>query len=250
VTHNKQQNFNAIASIVNGNLDTTNIDPAFLFGTGRFVLESVIGVGGGALPPIGTVLPWDDFNGKVSFNSTYYKLCDGTVINSPSSPINGDLTRDMSNLYLVGYGTINGGDIGTAPYNAAQTGNSSHQINILHSHTISAHSHVVDPHTHSSGTLQFNTLTKDASGSLLAYNIGGLSVAIHNTRFLIAGAGALELFERGAGAATYYTSNGTGSTGSNSPNTDAVALSTNNQLSATQNIQPRSTRVRYIVRIL
>lgn len=66
------------------------------------------------LPPVGSIHGFNDFNGTVSINTTYYRFCDGTVLNYAASPLNGVTLDDLSNRILVGFGTEAGGNIATA----------------------------------------------------------------------------------------------------------------------------------------
>ena len=85
--------------------------------------------------PIGAVLPWCDFNGTLTLDPNY-RYMDGTTIVAVGSPIDGKTTDDLSGAYIVGYGTLGSGNIGTAPYDATPVGNANHEIAINHTHTI------------------------------------------------------------------------------------------------------------------
>jgi hypothetical protein len=65
------------------------------------------------LVPVGTIVGHYDFNAAVTFTDDWL-YCDGSVIADAASPINGQTLPDLSNRYLVGFGTEGGGDIDTA----------------------------------------------------------------------------------------------------------------------------------------
>jgi hypothetical protein len=54
------------------------------------------------LVPTGTILPFYDYNGALTFNAALYKYCDGQT-----QTVGGSLRvlPDLSNRYLVGFGT-------------------------------------------------------------------------------------------------------------------------------------------------
>ena len=251
------------------NIDQTNVQTANKVGTGRFVLESAVGTLGGV--PIGTIIPFYDFNGAVTFSSSF-RYCNGAVIVATGSPINGQTLPDLSGRYLVGFGTDGGGDIGSAAWATAAVGNVNHQINIQHSHTVSAHTHDLANHTHAGpshthgvGTLKFQTGDQVNSGTNAGYltslydNGGSLqSIMVASLSY---DAGAAQALLKGSAAyvGPFYTSNGsgatasggTGNTGVPSSNTSGSASpATDSQLSTTQSIQPHSIRARYIMRVI
>jgi hypothetical protein len=233
------------------------------------------------LVPIGGIIPWDDFNGSVTIPSSYVH-CDGSTISDSGSPLNGQTTRDLSNRYLVGFGTEGGGDIDTAVYNASPVGNASHQIDLSHSHVVTSHTHSLSSHTHTGaahthtgpshthgpGSLQFGVaFFNDTSNNFI---MNGFATAVETDT---AGAGNMGLLvpTSGLGDISIFTGSnsgntpasgstdaaGTGATGSTTPgaggapstNTSgATAPGTDTELSATQSIQPRSHRVRFIMR--
>jgi len=233
------------------------------------------------LVPIGGIIPWDDFNGAVTIPSSFVH-CDGSTISDSESPINGQATRDLSNRYLVGFGTEGGGDIDTAVYSASPVGNASHQVSLNHSHTVISHTHDLGNHTHTGaahvhsgpshthgpGTLQFGvafyeessvnfrTNGFDTAVELDTAGVGSIGLVVPTT-----GLGDIEIYtgdnEGDTPASGVTDSGGTGNTGSTTPgsgstpstNTSgATAPGTDTQLSATQSIQPRSHRVRFIMR--
>lgn len=243
------------------------------------------------VPPIGSIIPFYDFNAGLTFNATYWAYCNGQSIAVGS--LGAQTLPDLSNRYLVGFGTEGGGDNGSAAWATAAVGNASHQVNLQHSHTVSSHTHDLanhthdlanhthagPSHTHDSGTLQFavmNFVSDGTSRSCDSYS--GVSVASDDVKFYTQAGSQVTLFyintaSEGFGVdesvtrQTFYTASGAGNTGSSGtgntggPNTNtsgtpssntssAATPGTDSQLSTTQSIQPRSVRVRYIMRIL
>jgi len=211
--------------------------------------------------PIGSIVPFQDFGGLATFNSTYWHYCDGSVIPGavgPLTPISGQTTEDMSGRYLVGFGTDGGGNIGTAVWATGPVGNNNHQINIQHSHTVVAHNHTGPSHTHtipghlhstSDHTLDITEIPSHAH-DFTWYRVAGadpgatgdLGNGEPHTSTTTSVGGGLPHNHGNTGSTSLTTdASGTGNTGDASPGT-------NNQLSTTQSIQPHSIRVRYIVR--
>lgn len=201
--------------------------------------------------PVGTIIPFYDFNATVTFDNTIWAYCDGSVINNAGSPLNGLTLPDLSNRYLVGYGTEAGGDIDTATWNATAVGNAGHTINVQHTHTDSGHTHSITSHTHGPGTLQFKVSDWDGS-TVNFYDSGGTQIPVFTeTVDTSAGAGTITgALLPASGVGDGYTKNGTGVTSGTSGNTGSTAVSLSNSLSTTQSIQPRSIRCRYIIRYI
>ena len=258
------------ADINGGTIDGVTIGGSSA-GAGTFTtLNATSGTFTGALtspslPPVGTIVPFYDFNALATFDSDYWVYCDGSVISNASSALDGQTTPDLSNRYLVGFGTEGGGDIDTAAWATAAVGAASHQVTLQHSHTVDghthtgpSHTHTGPSHTHSSGTLQFKVLNKVGADRLQGYQTNGnvYDLIINSTTFE---AGSNRTGSSvGAGSANTYTTDGTGSTASGgtgatgASGTDATGSTspgTDNQLSTTQSIQPRSVRVRYLLRV-
>ncbi len=105
-----------------------------------------------ALIPIGTIVPIYDFSGALTFDSDYYAYCNG------QSKSIGGVSRtlpDLSNRYIVGFGTEGGADIDSAAWATTVVGNASHQINIEHNHSIDIESFTSgseSSHTHGDGS--------------------------------------------------------------------------------------------------
>jgi len=145
-------NDKAIVDEVNGNLDNVNIksnaniavskisgtavnltseqvveNKHFInctIGTNQFDFEK-------ALVPIGTIVPIYDFGGALTFDSDYYAYCNG------QSKTIGGVSRtlpDLSNRYIVGFGTEGGADIGSAAWAIGAVGAASHKVDLRHVH--------------------------------------------------------------------------------------------------------------------
>lgn len=196
--------------------------------------------------PVGTIIPFYDFNAAVSFDANVFAYCNGATINSASSPINGLATPDLSNRYLVGFGTEANADIGSATWNATVVGSAAHQVDLSHTHTFD-HNHAINSHNHTSGTLQFQTLSV-ASSTLKGFDVNGTATTLASVSSV--GSGATAVLSLNTTSATYYTASGSGSTGSSTDTTANTSVASNSSLSATQSIQPRSIRVRYIIRYI
>lgn len=101
------------------------------------------------LVPIGTIIWFYDFNAALSFDTDYWAYCDGS--SKTVSGIGSQTLPDLSNRYLVGFGTEGGTDIDSASWATAAVGNASHQIDIAHTHSISFTSGAGSAHSHSIG---------------------------------------------------------------------------------------------------
>lgn len=225
-----------------------NVQPVNKLGTGRFVLESALTQ---ATLPVGCIIAFYDFNGAVTFDPTIWAYCDGSVLNSPGSPIDGQTLPDLSNRYMVGFGTEGGGDIGTALWQVPPVGNANHQVNLQHSHTVNAHNHSLGSHSHTAVDH--------------AHNMTGLG---QGTNFIDTNVGAANEFQLNIGGNDIICSTVPGGSGNhthdylgpsdfaavtinntNLGNSGNSSPGTNNGLSTTEDVQPRSIRVRFIMRI-
>lgn len=217
-------------------------------------LQALI-VGSGIVPPIGAVIPWQDWGAvALTFDTNYWRYCDGSVLSYPASPLNGQTLEDMSGRYLVGFGTDGGGDIDTAPWAATPVGNAGNTINIQHVHTM-PHVHAGPSHFHDPGTLRFKVATfTDASSAWTYYTQGGSVTRLgYDPSDDGSGDFVFSVQSTGSDRILYTDDNDPlGNTGnSGTGNTGAASSSTtNNSLSITQSIQPRSMRVRYLIRVL
>jgi hypothetical protein len=223
------------------------------------------------LPPVGTIIPFYDYNGALTFDTDYFAYCNGQT-----KTINGTsrVLPDLSNRYLVGFGTEGGTDNGSAAWATDPVGNASHQINIAHTHTGGGHTHDVDivgftsgagsSHSHGAGTLKFKVGSSD--GYYFNFDDGA-----GNTRALIQKLSETNCLANGTvwnaaylgqftGEAWTWNNSGSGSTATEAAHTHAIdpgnttstsggAVATGSGGSSTQTIQPRSVRIRYLMRI-
>lgn len=245
-----------------------------VFPTGAVITfgQSYVGLGSlasaGFLMPIGSIVPFYDYNGALTFDPAYWSYCDGSVVTINGTP---RTTPDLSGRYLVGFGADGGGDIDTAVWATAAVGLAGNIINLQHNHTVNSHSHTGPSHTHGLGS-HTHTLTAELDHShtgltdVISNNSGfsGSQIAVMDDDGVIktthhfaidSGVNNFEGQHRhgiiddgghnhggATGAASGNTAaDGTGATSSETPGTD-------NQLSTTQSIQPRSIRVRYLIR--
>ena len=224
---------------------------------------------------------------------------------------------DLSNRYLVGFGSEGGNDLDSAVFSSAPVGIPFHEIDLSHAHTvnphvhniadhshsigshvhtINAHSHTVNAHSHSitsqvvsvlsagshshggrnsgmttspgSDEQSWNYRVKDdnggwvnrSSGNHIGVDGGGNDEGQHGHTISADGVHNHSTQTHNHGGATGNTSPGTNTVGLTtngaSGSTDTVALATDAaspatdvQLSALQSIQPRSIRVRFLMRI-
>jgi hypothetical protein len=221
--------------------------------------QSYVGLGAlataGFLPPVGSIIPFYDYNGALTFDTAYWSYCDGSTVTILGTPRQ---TPDGSGRYLVGFGSDGGGDIDTAGWTTTPVGQAGHIIDLRHGHTVDSHVHTGPNHNHSPGDQRFkvaetvNTGTNrfdfrmsefTSGATTLAHELVvsssagatafmGPSVDIYNTR---------DYYTYSSGSLGGTGFGGTGSTGSANPGTDL-------QLSNAQSIQPRSIRVRYLIR--
>ncbi|MGD9600088.1 MAG: hypothetical protein AB7P94_17370 [Steroidobacteraceae bacterium] len=251
-------------TLVNGQIDNANIDLGT--GAGQFyaVHLPILDAGGyyptdnveaalqdiasgtvtvaGAIP-IGGIIPFYDFNGLLTFNTTTYKYCNGASVTVGS--IGSQTLPDLSNRYLVGFGTEGGGDNGSAAWSTTPVGNASHKINILHYHTVASHSHTISAdgsHNHT-GVTAGMAIAATHTSPLPDYDhyddVNGWNTS---SDFIDIGT-TVKQGHHDHDIFTEADHDHTGLTGLAAPGTD-------DQLSATQSIQPRSVRVRWIMRVV
>lgn len=203
-------------------------------------------VSGAGNVPIGSILPWCDFNGTLSIDPNY-RYMDGSVIVAPGSPIDGQTTDDLSGAYIVGYGTLLAGDIGTATYSTTPVGNAGHLIAIDHTHVMTgaAIQTLLVTSNALTGTIRTDQVSNSSSGfgsvvdpKIIVNNSGN---TVNTLRFQTASG----------------TNNGEGQHRHDMPSLShnhvvagSGTANTAPSLSATQSIQPRSQRYRYIIRVL
>lgn len=224
------------------------------------------------LPPIGTIIPFYDFNGALTFNTTIWKYCDGTA-GVTIGGIGAQTLPDLSNRYLVGFGTDGGGDIDTAAWATAVVGAASHQVDLSHTHTSAAHTHTMGNHTHSvpahyhaKGTLAIgasgshnHSITRSDQGlaagggsihcsstnAVVGNNIGPYNTA-SNTHSHVSGDFSGLVGNTGASDGDAAMTSGAPSSNTSDSTTPGA---TGTSGSAAQSIQPRSIRVRFIMRV-
>jgi len=212
-----------------GNVEAVNIT----------VSDSV--VWGGSVP-IGSIIPHYDFNGALPVDANYWAYCNGQTLNV-GDQIN-QVLPDLSGRYLVGFGgaTDGAGDIDSASWATTVVGQE------LHTSASIAHTHTVNAHTHAPGTLQFRTLAVTGVGTtrnFLRYQSNGAV----SSMFSLSGSGAasgtttegVTLISAGT-SDIGYTANGAGVT--HTANTDGTTSNL-----TTISVQPRSVRVRYVMRV-
>lgn len=223
--------------------------------TSRKWYESPATGGGFSAVPIGSIIPFYDFNAALTFDTNVWVYCDGSTATVGGSS---RTLPDLSNRYLVGFGTEAGGDIDSASWSTSVVGNASHQVNLQHTHTVSGSTasgttgiSASHSHTHTDGTL-FATITSNGgSGDDIA--LAEVSTPTNWTSTVNYS------LNRGTESVSYGTGVDIGGTTA-TPNTSTVTvtdgghthsvgtLANANSLSTTQDIQPRSIRVRFIMR--
>lgn len=202
----------------------------------------------GFLPPLASIIAHYDYNGAITPDPAYWAYCDGSTVTIGGVS---RVTPDLSNRYLVGFGTEAGGDIDTATWATAAVGIANHIVDLQHDHTGPSHLHDMGNHTHPGGSLQFVVArTIGAGNNLRMYDSGGVGVDLITEETIQSGTGAIVADWYAISAQTYYTENVTGASGIPSTNNTSSSGTgnTSNALSTTQSIQPRSVRVRWIIR--
>lgn len=191
--------------------------------------------------PVGSIIPFYDFNGALTFDTDYWDYCRGQVIADANSPINGQTMPDLSGRYLVGFGTDGGANNHNAAWATAAVGNAGHTVDLQHLHAGPSH-------THAPGTLLFKTFEIKFI-DLMGWDSGGVQrqiTAEETSDLYFGGAPADERIMTTMVSPPvdriYYTKDGAGVTAAGGTGNTANALST------AQSIQPRSLRVRYIMR--
>lgn len=237
---NYNSNFDTIYNDYNGNITNANISPTAGIHYGKLVPMSgdatitdlgvitILGGGGTTIVPIGTILPWYDF-GLLTFDATKYHYCDGSTVTV--SGIGVQTLPDLSGRYLVGFGTDGGGNIGTAPFSATPVGNAGNTINLQHTHIMD----LSGLHGHTGGTQGMYVLNDRDPTLFGSYRVNEDGVIIDATP-----------------SNTLITDNNVSIEGNHNHIIDSDGLhghTNSNALSTAQSIQPRSIRVRFIMRI-
>ena len=167
------------------------------------------------------------FPDTVTPDPDVYHIMDGSVINDSLSPLNGNSTYDMSGIYLVGAGSIGGGNIG-----ASSTGNlvgdsdNTVHLNLRHRHTVNSHSH-------NHGNLTSMMGPETSNGDMPQYS----------GSYLVSSSYHVDTSGWDPGSRTAWGTLVTGHTSSSSPNTN-YNLSSNTHFG----IQPRSITIKYYIK--
>lgn len=208
--------------------------------------------------PIGATLPFDDFG--VLTLPTNYRWCNGDLIVAPGSPIDGLQTRDLSGLYIMGYGTIGGADIDSEPYDPNPVGNDGHEVDFEHDHVVNAHTHA-HAHTHNMASHRHDLsdngwamISGEATNDTMPMQLTGAPGAWNSTRYADVNivtnpspsdpqSSAVPLGGETDGPSTNTTG------GASSTNTSSSSPGTSDSL-ALMNIQPKTSKFRMIVKVL
>jgi hypothetical protein len=221
----------------------------------QVLINKTFGAGCPQIPPIGTIIPFYDYNGSLTFNATYWAYCDGST--QVIEDIGSQTLPDLSNRYLVGFGTEGGGDIDSASWSTSVVGNASHLNSHYHylsglSGSFTTGTESAD-HNHGGNTGGVSNTHKHAVGTAATggtFQSGGLGIMEttprntndnfiwsdiasdnHTHGFTTGGRNAAHTHS-GSVSFSGYVGNGSGSNGDSS-----------------FSIQPRSIRVRFIMRI-
>lgn len=182
---------------------------------------------------LGDIKPHHTYNGAAPIDQGWYP-CDGTIINETnyntvhgagswdiyiiSSGLDGKYAPNLVNKYLVGKtSTTQDGTSGIT-----SVGNSSNQVDLEHTHTISDHNHQ---------WYQYNSGTFDES-----YNSSGTEVSMPVGTADSGGHIKKSFDTSGNSIGDLYTSN--------------TSITPGNSLSTAQSIQPESIEVIYYIRII
>jgi len=184
-----------------------------------------------ATPPIGSIVAHYDYNGSLTINADYWQYCRGQTVTITG--IGSQTLPDLSNRYLVGFGTEGGGDLHTAAWATAAIGAASHLVD-------SSHTHTGPSHTHGAGTLKFAVAELIAGLYWKMYDTNGAGVTFEGGA---TGTSANSMGFSALNAQTFYTTSGTGATAAEGTGATGSGGST------TLAIQPRSVRVRWIIRV-
>jgi len=247
-----------LGTVTTADINGGTIDGTIIGGTsaaaGTFTTMTATDISSAAIPPIGSIIPFYDYNGVLTFNASFWAYCDGST--ATLTGIGLQTLPDLSGRYLVGFGTDGGGDIDTSAWATAAVGNASHQVALNHTHTGPSHTHTGPSHTHSPGTLQFAVANFPSAGVIEFWDLSG-NVRARLSGNAVQGPGTgidrfyWSVWEGSPLFAWTKNSESTGSTGASG--TAATGASgteaTGSSLSATQSIQPRSVRIRYLMRI-
>lgn len=216
-----------------------------------------------AMPPIGTILAFDDFGGLLTFDTDYWAYCNGQTVTVQG--IGSQTLKDLSGRYLVGYGTDGTQDLGSATYTTSPVGNAGHTVNSAHTHTMGTHKHTMGTHSHT-----FSSSHTHGAGSYVAEisayysQVGGerliysrVTASSWTANYGISDAESDYAYSKSGntyGADVQGTSSSgtaSGTTSSDDPGDTGYTDpgDTNSGGSTSLSIQPRSVKVRFIMRI-
>ena len=222
-----------------------------------------------AMPPVGSIIPWYPFSTNLAafLNTTHWAYCNGQ-----SKTINGvsETLPDLSGRYLVGFGGATDGDgaLASATWATAAVGSALHEVNISHTHYTdigsttsaqpnNANANTVAAHTHTLSSAGWAQLYIDTSPA----EWGFCNVVGSVTSWTADTAWAADTRSEGTNSFTTGVALD-GATDAGGGHTHSIAHThtvdpANTQSSAAAwdtladvvSIQPRSVRVRYIMRI-
>lgn len=201
---------------------------------------------------VGDVKMHHTFNGTVGNCSQGWMLMDGDVINEAnynsehsagdwdkyigSSPLDGVTMPDMNSIYPIGANTTTV---------VSSIGNSSHQINLQHTHSHANHSH-----TFNTNTVWYQG-TEEIYPFINSETTSAVESKVHTdgTPGLMVGTG--DCASPCGVSGTYYGAlDGPAHANQRTNPTDTEPVTLGNSLSTTQNIQPESMAFQFCVRII
>lgn len=209
-----------------------------------------------ALVPIGSIIPFYDFNAALSFNASNWVYCDGS-----SATVGGSSRTlpDLSGRYLVGFGTDGAGDNDSAAWDTAAVGNAGHTVDVSHTHAVAGTSNsgttgisATHTHTHTSGSMYAKIGEETGSTGRIVISNGGDTFS-GTDRWATGGIG-MDTTNSSTDASsvalggTSATANTATVSVTDGGHTHGISFTSGSGGSATQSIQPRSIRVRYIMR--
>ncbi len=190
----------------------------------------------------GMIIPFHSYNNAISYPQGWYP-CNGSVINESnynsvhgagswatyigSSDLDGKYAPDFDGNYPVGALTTPATGAGAIP----TVGNTSHQINIAHTHTAPAHQHIWYIASGSATTADQSYQSGGATTNISQFaKTSGTGIQYHG------GSGNSIDAATGSGDDLYTQQISGGNTSSS--------------LSSTQSVQPESVEVQYLIRIV
>lgn len=127
------------------------------------------------LVPLGSIIPFYDFDGALTFDTTYWAYCNGQTktIGGGSRTL-----PDLSGRYLVGFGTDGGADLGTASWDTTPVGNAGHTVSLQHSHTVASRTHDLGNHTHTGAAHTHDLANHTHAGPSHTHGVGTLQFVV------------------------------------------------------------------------